>query len=464
MRMWWALGLLLLAGCFEDNGTQDPSDDDVPVVPRIIMPDLDPIPVGHDHADPALHKFLWNYEARAHDPLLQNDFDTAGLHALDRVGDRLFGAVYGAHTVSINGGMVVWDISDAAAPVQLGSWYIPGDVGGDRSIEATDDGQYVVLGTETQSCAGHLNPLGALSAYLLDVSDPSNILVADVLTTAGGRGSPGEGTSSVHSVAVHHINGDDYAILFGDVYKIDRNEMGAQFVRVGFDIPTSHDHYIRDTPWGATWVLTTTAPGLSIYDISDPFNPTLVGQWEIDRFADGADSHYTHTADVAFLEDQIVIVVTAEDWNDHVSPMWIIDGEPLRNGATELALETLGWWWNPSDVHSDGLRFSLHNPRFSDDGIFTIASYHAGLWQLDLRSGWEDPQEIAYAVYADGDPTDFKDPVQEERTCSFIQLPLDAPTFFDVELGDGGVLYAADPWMGLYTFSPTADHPIYGSR
>lgn len=464
---WFALAaLLMLAGCLDaENGENGPATTEPPA--RLVMPDEDPLPLGHDHSDPDLHKFLWNYEPTDYDNLLQNDYDTAGLHALTRAGDRLYGAVYGAHAVSINGGVQVWDISDPQHPTQLGRFMLPGDVGGDRSIGVTADGAYVVLGTETTSCAGHVNPLGAVaSAYLLDVRDPSNIQIADVLTPAGGAGSLGDpGPGSVHSVSVHHMFGDDYTVLFGDVYKINRGESGAVFEQVAFDIPTSHDHYLRDTPWGDVWALTTTAPGLEVYNMTDPYNPTLIGSWEIDRFADGASAHYTHTADVAFLDDQIVIVVTAEDWEDHVSPMWIIDGESLRGGpASPQILETMGWWWNPSNVPSDGLRFSLHNPRFSEDGIFTISSYHAGVWQMDLRRAdqWVEPEVIAYAVYAEGDPTDLKDPIQEAQTCSFIQLPLDAPTVFDVELGDDGVIYAADPWMGLYTFAPTSEHPVYG--
>ena len=455
---------LAFAGCLDDDPAPEGSETETPVV-RQQMPDEDPIPLGHDHSDPALHKFLWNYDFAGRDPLLQDDFSTAGLHALDRVGDRLFGAVYGAHTVSINGGIVVWDISEPANPQQLGSFYVPGDVGGDRSMEATRDGAYVVLGTETTSCAGHVNPLGAaVNAFLLDVRNPELITVADVLTVAGGVGAPLASPGSVHSVAVHHINGEDYAVLMGDVYKIVRSETGAQFEAVQFSIPTSHDHYVRDTPWGDVWALTTVASGLEVWNITDPYNAVKVGAWELDPVAPGASTHYTHTADVSFLDDQIVIIVTAEDWEDHVSPLWVIDGNGLRNGGEDLAMQTLGTWWNPSDAHADRLRFSLHNPRMVD-GVMTIASYHAGMWQLDLRrpDQWVEPEEIAYAVYADGDPTDFQDPVHEAQTCGFISLPLDAPTLFDVELHDDGTVYAADPWMGLYTFPPTADHPVYGS-
>ena len=462
------LMVVAFAGCLDDgNPSGEPAEEPLP--PRAVQPE-DPIPVGagHDHADVSQHKFLWNYEATAYDNLLQNDVDTAGLHALDRAGDLLVGSTYGAHAISVNGGITVWDISDPEQPQQLGRFVVPGDVGGDRSVAVTQDGAYVVLGTETTSCAGHVNPLGAaINAFLFDIRDPTNIQVADVLTVAGGRSAVADSPGSVHSVSVHHIHGDDYTVLFGDVYKIARTETGASFESVGFDIPTSHDHYVRDTPWGDTWVLTTSAPGLSVYNFTDPYNPVLIGTWEMDRLAPGATTHYTHTADVAFLDGEIIMVVTAEDWEDHVSPMWVINATALSTRPTEpVHLQTHGWWWNPSDVHADGLRFSLHNPRFSDDGIFTIASYHAGVWQLDLRrpDQWVEPEPIAYMVYAEGDPTDFKDPIQEAQTCGFIQLPLDAPTIFDVELGDGGVVYAADPWMGLYTFAPTADHPVYGAN
>ncbi len=474
------LGLLLaaaLAGCADDDaGDAAGGDRDRTAPVRLAMPE-DPMPegAGHDHTDAAAHKFLWNYGFASRDPLMQNEANIAGVHALDLQNGYLFGAVYGSHAASVDGGLVIWDLADPANPVETGRWVIPGSVGGDRSMEATMDGDFAVIATEPVDCFGHVNPLAAVSAYLIDTSDKTLPVVADVVTPAGSVGGtaaqgPGGGSLSVHSVAVHRIQGEDYAFLFGDIYRIERSETGASLVYVN-RVSTGHDIYLRETPWNTTWALAANGPGgLVIYDVTDVTAPREIATWDLPDRDNLTEEYYFHTSDVAFLDDgSILIVLTSEDWEDHVSPLWVLDGTPLRGlGPDESTnLEVLGEWHNPGNHTAVLTSFSLHNPRFSDGGILTISSYHAGLWQLDMRDPafWSDPAEIAYAVYADGTPPVVEDPVfdtVEAQLCG-LGLQMDTPTYMDVEVGSGGVLYAADVYMGLYTFTPAADHPVFGS-
>lgn len=493
MKAWLLAGLLAfgaLAGCL-DTGSDDGTGSDGPgpdygEAIRHALPE-DPMPEGpgHDHASVDQHKFLWNYEFSARDPLLQNAANVAGVHALDVQAGYLFGAVYGSHAASVDGGLVIWDVhTDPAHPKQLGRWTIPGSVGGDRSMEATPDGDFVVISTEPLDCAGHLNPAAAIGAYLIDARDKSLPVVADVMTlnraTLGGiaGGSPPTDGPELgqHSVAVHRIQGEDYAFIAGKIYHIDRNEGAARLVYQS-EVPVGHDIYVRDTPWNTTWALAANGGGgMLVYDVTDPAHPFELAVWDLaDRkgIAANGTEYYFHTADVSFQPGQAVLVLTSEDFADHVSPLWIIDGNPLVGVAEPpsepIVLEDIGTWHNPGGHNAlTGLQFSLHNPRFHDGGMLTLSSYHGGMWQLDVRHPefWVEPAPVAYAVYAEGTPTAARDPVENAvasnpNICN-LEINLDAPSYWDVEVGQDGITYLADGFMGLYTFVPTADHPVFG--
>lgn len=483
------LGVLLLAsvaGCLGDRSDSPGGAGGEGLGPatRHDLPE-DPMPEGpgHDHADPAQHRFLWNYEFTARDPLLQNAASVAGVHALDVQAGWLFGAVYGSHTASVDGGLVIWDVhTDPAHPRYVGRWTIPGSVGGDRSMEATPDGDFAVISTEPVDCAGHVNPGGAVAAYLVDTRDKERPLVADVMTmnrvTLGGAlaGEPNPGGVQLgqHSVAVHRIQEQDYAFISGKMFRIDRTEQGGRLVYVN-EVGVGHDLYVRDTPWGTTWALAANGGGgLIVWDVTEPAHPFQLATWDLpDRkeLEKAGTAYYFHTADVAFLDGQVLLVLTSEDWGETVSPLWILDGNQLMGLAEEpdvpINLEMLGTWTNPGQ-HSAlaGLTFSLHNPRFHDGGLLTLSSYHGGMWQLDVRHPefWAAPAPIAYAAFADGEPTVVSDPVEDlvqSEVCG-LEIALDAPSYWDVEVGQDGVTYLADGFMGLYTFKPTADHPVFG--
>ncbi len=467
------IATVLFAGCLDsqpnDEGTTPPSPPMEPAK-RYPLPE-DPMPegAGHDHTSVAQHKFLWNYDFTARDPLLQNQAQIAGVHALDLQAGHLFGAVYGANTVAINGGLAIWDLADPAVPNLVGRVNIPGAVGGDRSMEATNDGNYVVMGTEPVTCLGQVNPV-PIGVYLFDTRDKSLPTIADVLTVGGvGRGNPGNfGAGGAHSIAVHEINDRNFVFIQGDIYEIAPDEQtGAKLINTGASITVNHDLYLRDTPWGDVWALTANGGGgMTIHNVTDPFNPVLIGQWNLPDRGSLAEEYYFHTADVGFFDDQIIVILSSEDWLDHVSPMWILDGTPMQDfNGTPFDLEWIGTWANPGNHTAIGTSFSLHNPRFHEDGILTISTYHGGLWQLDFRHPdlRADPAEIAYAVYAEGTQTVAQDPVHQtiESTLCGLGLTLDAPTYMDVERGPDGHLYAADVYMGMYTFTPSADHPVY---
>ncbi|MGB0653045.1 MAG: hypothetical protein ACPGQL_07570 [Thermoplasmatota archaeon] len=478
MKQFLVLAALLsaaLAGCLGDDGDDDPVRETVDKYGeaiRYVLPE-DPMPegAGHDHTAVDQHQFLWNYEFSARDPLGQNAANIAGVHALDLQAGYLFGAVYGSHAVAVDGGLAIWDLADPAQPSLAGQLRLPGAIGGDRSMEATQDGNYAVIVTETVTCFGQVSPTSAVfNAYLIDTSDKSLPIIADVITGAGPAiGSPTRVNPSIgeHSVAVHNIGGIDYAFIFGKIFEISGGENSGVFVDTGAVINVGHDLYLRDTPWGDVWALSANGGGgLQIYNVTDPMNPVEIGNWDVPDRDSLTESYYLHTADVAFFDEQIIIMISSEDWLDWVSPFWILDATELEGATSAVVMEDIGMWGNPGNHTAIGTSFSLHNPRFTHDGILTLSSYHGGLWQLDFRHPEfrAEPAEIAYAVYAEGTPTQIEDPVFDavETTLCGLGLTMDAPTYMDVEVHPSGILYAADVFLGLFTFTPSADHPVFG--
>ncbi len=478
------LTMFTLAGCLDgsddgNDGTGNGNGGDGVAFPseRFTIPE-DPMPegAGHDHGAVDQHQFLWNYDFSMHDSMLTTEVTAAGLHALDLQDGFLFGAVYGASAAGVNGGMQIWDLEDPANPEPRGRFVVPGAVAGDRSIGATPDGRYVVVSTEAVSCFGHVNPV-PISAYLIDTEDKDLPVVADVITLLGpSQGSPTRLAPSLgeHSTFVHRIGTTDYAFIQGKVFEIARSESSASLVDTGVAMSTGHDLYVRDTPWGDTWALVANGGGgLQIYDITDVLNPRIIGVWNLEDRSDLPVSYYFHTSDVAFFDDgQILVIMTSEDWEDHVSPIWILDGTSLRDiGADEEEphqLVQIGEWQNPGGHTALGLSFSLHNPRWHDDGILSMSHYHGGLWQLDFRHPdfRANPNTIGYAVYAEGTAPAVEDPVFnaiETGLCG-LGITIDTPTYMDVEVDqETGILYAADVYMGLYAFTPSSDHVAYGS-
>ncbi len=472
----------VLAGCSQGPAITTTTTE-APVAPQRFTPPFDTMPegAGHDHSDESAHQFLWNYNFTARDPLLSNAADIAGLHAMDLQEGYLFGAIYGSHGFQVDGGVQIWDVkTDPAHPQQTGRWTIPGSVGGDRSIGATSDAQFVVIGTEPVDCLGHVNPTGpAASAYLIDARDKTRPVVADVITVSGGSlGDPTANNprTSTHSVFVAAIDGVDYAFIFGDIYRINRGEAASATLSFVSTFNVGHDMYVRTTPWNTTWALVANGGtpnegqhGIVIYNITDPTRPMQIGQWDLPDDED--PGHYFHTADVAFLDDQVIVVLASEDFGPHVSPFWVLDGNALAGVGSEsdaVDLVPLGEWHNPYNHTAANIRFSLHNQRMHDDGMMTISSYHAGFFQFDLRHPefWTEPSYIAAGAYADGPPPALSDPVEQtiENNLCGLGVTVDAPMYMDVSVGPHGVLYLADVFMGLYTFVPSADHPVYGSK
>lgn len=437
------LVLPVLAGCLGGVAPEDPSaPTQDPSGPSQLF--TNPLIQDHDHKDPALHDLSHNFERLDWDPVGASDASSAGAHAMFVRGDRLFVANYG-EVVGADGGFHILDISDPKDPETIGRFRWPGAIGGDRSIAATTDGNYVLLGTETVDCAGHVNPF-APGLYLVDVTEPSAPVVVDHYAATG-----------VHSVFVHEIDGEQ--IVFANTapdttFHVDTSGPVAQLEPIN-DLGFGHDIWAYDDPLAdATYLLASDgSAGFHMYDVSQPEAPENIGTWK----PDDIDSHYIHTAVPLIRGDQRLVVVTSEDWLDHPSPMWLLD---MTHPGTPLLVSE---WSNPAGVPSEALRFSLHNPRMTDEGELVFAHYHGGVWALDLDdpADWTDPEVLGYHLPHEDTgyrPTGPRTKAVADNLCGKFHLE-DVPSTFDVAVR-GDVIYAADLHTGLYTLQGTwENHP-----
>ena len=424
------LGLaLLVAGCVQAPGA---TDDAAGMLPTLPFPD--PMGQDHDHSDAASHAAGYQFEQTAHHPLAGGAMHSSGAHALDVKGGYLFAAVYGGEA-DAEGGFFVFDLADPLAPKEVGRYRFAGPMGGDRSMEATEDAEWVVLGTEAVTCAGHVNPV-APGLYLIDVRDKSMPLPAFHLPSMG-----------VHSITIHRIGGEDYVFAAMPNENIFRIVKGPtpRLEAVG-EHSIGHDTIVMDDPLLGKPLLYSAngGGGFTITDVSDPAAPQQLAEWNI---PDRDDKYYIHTGAVQTIDGKRIAVVTSEDWGDYPSALWVLD-------ATDLGLvETIANWSAPGEHAADGLRYSMHNPRFLGDDLI-LAYYHGGAWSLDLSApARPTPQALFMPAVSNGwTPTKTKTTAVSDSLCGAFNLG-DAPLVFDVEVTEGAV-YVADLHTGLYTLRP----------
>lgn len=433
-----------LAACLEAppkdvvDGIQQPLPDVRPQVPVDLV---DPLLLNHDHADAKLHKYAYDVTLLNQHPLGGNLAKSSGAHVVDVQANHLFVGAYGA-TVDTEGGLYIFDLKTPAKPALVGQVRIPGNLGGDRSMEASDDGNWVALGTEPFDCAGHLNPF-APGLFLIDARDKSAPKIVDYV--------PG----SVHSLTIHRIKGDDYvmgAITSGDqqnIYKIDKAATPPNLVPVG-RVSVGHDSAAYDDPvLGKPLLYATGGGSLNIFDLSNPSSPPKIGNWTIP--ADERAGHYVHAIAVDWVEGRRVVAFESEDWALKTSPVWILDATDLTD------IDKLATWTNPgakaAGAEEGELTFSTHNPRM-ENGILYLAHYHGGVWFVNVSTLAlaRAPETMGYYIPHNDNggfvPRSGEGAYPKPNICGFDLN--DVPNVFDVEVKDG-IVYAADLHTGVYT-------------
>jgi len=443
-----AFVLAAVGGCIEAPTTLPNTGTGVDDVVNSLEGYVDPFIRNHDHAVAANHDLGFHIKQLAHHPLGGNVLKSSGAHVVDVQNGWLFVGAYGL-AADVDGGLYILSLAKPDEPKLTGHFPMLGNVGGDRSVEATDDANWVVMGTESIDCANHVNPFGP-GLFLIDVRDKANPKLADYKPDPTG----------VHSVIVHRVAGKDYAVTLGgdatsngqNIWQID--PQAGKLMPVG-SVPISHDGAAYDDPLlGKPLLYIADVSNLKVYDFSDPTKPVKIGTWEPANNKD----HYVHAVTMDLIEGHRILALESEDWGKKTSPLWILD-------ATNLdAMELLATYENPAQAPADAggengpsLAFSTHNPRL-EHGIVYMAHYHAGIWMLDVRTlaKAHAPEIMGYFL-----PHDDNGGYKPASSQSALPLPTnpacfggfkihELPNTMDVEV-QNGIVYGADLHTGLYT-------------
>jgi hypothetical protein len=304
---------------------------------------LAPFVANHSHNDATTHGMALRMRQLAHHPLAGNSITSSQAHVVDVKQDWLFVGTQGPQ-VGVSGGLWIFDVKDPEAPALVGRLPLFGNLGGDRSMEATEDAAFVVLGTEAIACGMQIHPWGP-GFYLIDVRDKTQPRIVDYIPDQG-----------VHSLVIHRIDGEDYvfsAAYTTNVLRIEREGLRPTLVVAG-SLESGHDGVIRDDPvLGVPLFYTAQFNRLAVYDVSNPGAPQLVGSWTPEDTSE-LQRHYSHMVEVFWHGDRRIIAYEQENWMDEPSPIWFLD-------ATDLgAMERVTTWSNPAGMPANGLQRAAH--------------------------------------------------------------------------------------------------------
>ena len=325
------LSLAILAGCLSST-----SPEEAPAPMAGYTAPADPIPEegegGHDHRDPAQHRFASNATLVSWDDLRRFGWSpetVVGAHAVDIAAARglLAVGVNAGETADGQQGFHLFDIADAGHLAHLAYYQSPQPVGGDRTIAFSQDGRTVFLGYEGKS----VRP----GVAAIDVSDPTDPHEVAFWADPQGYGS--------HTVSTGTIGGAQYVFSLAvgvNILRFDPSQGGrdAGFTFVGkyltadqlaildaagiaigdqgpgaaqtyaFRAAYGHDMTFFDDPVTHKPLLFVAYAyeGLKVLDMTEPTAPVLVARWMPP--ADSSEKAYTHSVAAERMPDRKSVV------------------------------------------------------------------------------------------------------------------------------------------------------------
>lgn len=456
------IGSTLLAGCLDEPPLPDGGD----VVELVPIPLL-PIEVDHDHSLPEEHAVSANL-LRVSFHSGYGDGTTAALPAGQGFSELFVrdGLAFLGRRGGPDGGFVIFDVADPAAPKRLG------DFNGlaNYDVESTHDNAYVFYVSQylNNQQPESVPPRGPgdfpRGIHVVDVGDPSSPEDVNFFPVP---------TRGAHTLTYHRtdsgrelVAAQSYDFLpdpslglpvpGAGVNPVAERVMIFDFVRdpsprlellstfEKHELPPlneffPHDVTIQKHPltgqllmYVAYWDL-----GAFIVDISDPSEPQ-----EIARMTDFSPSKL----------QQMHLVSPADDL---IAGRHVTVAEPELGGATpETGQYTLfdttdpahpkrlGYWTLPGEIQNDaGTRFSPHNFEV-EDGRLYLAHYHAGIWVIDVSTAerLEKPEPLAFVQ-----PNEPREGYEGDSSNVWTALY------------DDGVIYASDIATGLYAYRYAGD-------
>lgn len=483
MRAFLVAGLLaaaVLAGCA--SGPPGPGDRPSDVYDQIEAAIGAPIEADHDHGDPALHASHYNLDLVARVTGPPGREPAQGEAYLET-------AVKGGYAylcrTGVEEGLVIVDVRDIEDPKYV-SW-IHLDAGFEADVEVTDDGNYAFWETQRLPGMGPPDPMDPLDAggvapygiHLVDISDKADPRWIGFTPVA---------PNGPHSITYANIGGRD--IVFAStytwsyvggpvpgaprlappmmqrevIYELDRTlpvpalRQIAEYMdpeaeedplaptggKMPHDVSVAvHPFTNRTYAYIAYWDL-----GIVVVDVTDPANPTKVGQATDFGPAPYRDVHMARQSERP-IDGKVVLVAEPEIGGEEDSGrMTFFDASDPTN------ITYLSSWLIPGNLTSNGGSLGPHYFDFRE-GRVALASYHAGYWVIDVHDhdNLLRPRTVAFAqTNATGE-------------AGLLELFGGAPNAFDAWWADPTHIVAGDVHGGLAVYrytgpAPAIDEPV----
>lgn len=491
MRNAMVLGLLLvpaLAGCLTSEGA-----DGLTGSVRGAMNAIgEPIELAHDHNDHRLHTGSHNVDFLSWSNLgiTLGDNGFANFVLWQDGNERLaFVAIDGDN----DGGFVIVDVNDPAAPEVLGSYMVPGN--SFQEVRVTPDGRYAVLNIqdlpasvgvppvdseEVQGRLSHEGDYCPVCIHVVDVTDRSSpelssLTPVELLGTHNMDFQEQDGQLYLYYVGqpLSYTPGNGASTAGNHVYIARFEEEGgrAGLVPVGdFRHDTSNDQGDRSFPHD---VIVSTHPGTGqdiayvshwdggaiTFDVTDPMNPVELGVEASYSPSDALAIHWFDQEPEA-RDNGRVYAWSAPEIGSLGTGTGVIRGYDITDPGD---FHQVGSWELPGDDLVIENRFIL-SPHTAivdpETQILAVAHYHAGIWLLDV-SDPADPRHVGYYLPHGDHDEPWQGPVWWKK-------PNFSPDGYGPnaymarwdDRGDETILWVTDRGTGLYALR--YDGPING--
>lgn len=468
------LTFAMLGGCLDGDAEIDASDaeDDplwgVPVASGLVPVAPDPSvflgtilndhatgDVGHiGHQLPELHTGSLGLELVGHTDLSEDLVGYgSGYIEVDVVGDlALVSSVFGSRGVSIV------DVSDPTDLQVLSHIYNLDD---NWDARLSTDGKYLFLGCQGSSafectgldpasetptptgggpCASIATCEGGIAVYSLE--DPTAPAYIDYV--------PMGFTHNVFTFMQH----GKYYFMNAAVTIAEWDPANGTTQIASSEIKGVHDIAVQEHPLtGQMLLYTGSGSYMSIWDVSDPFAPVLVGNVEAAEGESMPPMWHEQTPLPCVVDGRHLTIGAGESGGGVAQPVAVVDT------TDPTAPRYLGQWQLPDapDLTSQmSYRFSLHNIDANCDGQVAIGHYHAGVWVFDVSTKERQENPVTLAYYQPGERaiSGGWSPINSAALGAFVSA--DVPNVWTAMWSDDGkTLLVPDMSTGLYALAPT---------
>ncbi len=396
------------------------------------------------HAVAANHEHSHGLELVGYNPLTRIGEGSdplghdASFIALDTwSGDGAYYACVAHFQTGPGGGATIIDVTDPTQPTMLAT-VLSGMQNSD--CQFTDDGRFLLVAAYsgvTPGVPGVPPPVGDLAAQgvlIYDVSDKANprFLRHDTTAVDG---------NAYHNVFTAKIGETNYVFqtYTGNILSLDE-ETGALSL-VGKLPIADHDIWIGRHPLTGMWIALTGAErAMTIYNVEDPANPTVLATWvpTDDKFT-GWHRQWPVTEPV---DGRALMLVAGEE--SASQPTWYT----VLDFTEPDDVKELGHWTIPVP---EGAATQHEFEQW--DGYFATANYHSGLWLIDIGSLARALAPVTIGYYL---------PHEDPFAHGGVAPPAGAsiPNVWGAAFDDRGLVYTADRTSGLYVLSFAATPPL----